>query len=134
MILKDSTWPTRQKCHSGASGAGRLYGRRLHSSVFAVLVLAALPQTALTQSRGEASPFLPLHHWSYASLAHLQGAGLLHEGFDPGATTLSRFEAFEQLEYAAATAGERAPGWVAPSPRPIGIGLRRSSRPQRTVP
>ena len=113
MILKDSTWPARQKCRNGTSVAGRLYGRRLHFSVFAMLVLAVLPQTALTQSRGEASPFLPLHHWSYASLAHLQGAGLLNEGFDPGATTLSRFEAFDQLEYAAATAGERAPGWVA---------------------
>ena len=113
MNLKDSTWPARQRCRSSASVAGRLYGRRLHFAVFALLVLVILPQTALTQSSGEASPFLPLHHWSYASLAHLQGAGLLHEGFDPGATTLSRFEAFEQLEHAAATAGERAPGWVA---------------------
>ena len=58
MILKDFTWPARQKCRNAASVAGRLYGRRLHLSVFAMLVLAVLPQTALTRSRGEASPFL----------------------------------------------------------------------------
>ena len=108
-----TAWPARPKCCDGASISGRRDGRGLRFPALAVLVLATLPQTALKQSAGQASPFLPLDHWSYASLAHLQGAGLLEEGFDPGATTLSRLEAFERLEYAAAAADERAPGWVA---------------------
>ena len=111
MILKDSTWPARQKCRNGTSVAGRLYGRRLHFSVFAMLVLAVLPQTALTQSRGETSPFLPLHHWSYASLAHLQGAGLLNEGFDPGATTLQSLRSLRPARIRCRHRG-RASTWV----------------------
>lgn len=106
------TLPSRQHCCADASVRARLRRGAPRAVPMMFLASVLLPLAALGQSAGSASPFLPPSHWSHAALEHLQGAGLIEEGFDPAGSTVTRSEAFYRFDAAASTARDRRPEWV----------------------